>query len=241
MFSNASGTDQRLARYDHLIVHVTASPPHLDWDDTDVERIHKGIGWSKCGYHAIIKRDGTWLDSDDGRVTAPIGTSGIHVGGCGPGWNGRSFGVSMVGGVDDKGRAENNMTAAQFQSLEAGIKRFLALHPAGAGGVEIMGHRDLIAKTNAPRKKACPCFDAIPWWASVKNNATPTPAGGGGVDNDADHSTLVDRPAYWTVASGDTLSAISATTGVSIADIMAMNPEIPNPNLIAVGQVLRLQ
>ncbi|MEM6727478.1 MAG: N-acetylmuramoyl-L-alanine amidase, partial [Pseudomonadota bacterium] len=239
MFSKAATPDSRLARYDHLIVHVTASPPSADWDDKDVRRIHvNGNGWSRCGYHAIIKRDGTWLDSDNGAVTAKIGASGIHVGGCGRGWNGRSFGVSMVGGVDASGRPEDNMTDEQFASLEAGIFRFLAIHPKGSAGVQVMGHRDLIAKTNAPNKKACPCFDVIPWWADVTSDAGDEDRAEDELDQGR---TLVDQPVFWTVASGDSLSAITAATGVSLNDVLALNPDITNPNVIAVGQVIRLR
>ncbi|MEM6306826.1 MAG: lysozyme, partial [Pseudomonadota bacterium] len=95
----------------------------------------------------------------------PIGAQGAHVGGCGPDWNGRSFGVSLVGGVDHCGDPVFNMTHAQMITLERGIRRFLALHPHGPGEVTILGHRDLIAQTQAPVKKACPCFDVPQWWA----------------------------------------------------------------------------
>ena len=43
----------------------------------------------------------------------------------------------------------------------------------------------------------------------------------------------------YTVISGDTLSKIAAKTGVSVADLVSLNG-IANPNLIRVGQVLRL-
>lgn len=237
MFSNSPSPDPRLAQYDHLIVHVTATNPTQDFDDHDIDRMHRNRGFNGCGYNALIKRDGTWLDSDMGAVTRPIGRTGAHVGNCGPGWNKRSFGVSMVGGVDMHNRADNNTTAEQKANLAKGIARFLELSPRGANGVKIMGHRDLIKITNAP-PKACPCFDVIPWWQGFS-------AGGAaaGPDHDTDlggESSLVDRPAYWTVASGDTLSRISEATGVSLAEMQAFNPEITNLDLIAVGQVIRL-
>lgn len=240
MFSKASSPDGRLGRYDHLIVHVTATRPDQDFDDKDIDRMHRNRGFSGCGYNAIIKRDGTWLDSDMGAATRPIGNQGAHVGSCGPGWNGRSFGVSMVGGVDMHGRPEDNKTDEQEQTLIAGIKRFLELHPRGASAVTIMGHRDLIAQTNATPKKACPCYDVIPWWGDVLAGAT-----NGSSDADEDTvvtgGSLVDRPAFWTVASGDTLSMISTTSGVSLAEIQQLNPDIGNINMIAVGQIIRLQ
>ncbi len=236
MFDQANSPDSRLARYDHLIVHVTATRPDQDFDDKDIDRMHRNRGFSGCGYSALIKRDGSWLDSDMGAATRPIGKQGAHVGGCGKGWNGRSFGVSLVGGVDSFGRPDFNMTPDQMKTLEKGIKKFRKLHPNGKSSVTVMGHRDLIAKTNAPGKKACPCFDVMPWWDGVLNGS---PVDERDEDNVAAPSP-VDQPTFWTVASGDSLSKISGVSGVSLPEIMALNPQITNPNLISVGQVIRL-
>lgn len=239
MFAQYSSPDSRLARYDHLIVHVTATPPSQDHDDHSIDQMHRKRGFSGCGYNALIKRDGTWMDSDAGAITRPIGRQGAHVGDCGRGWNGRSFGVTLVGGVDDQLRPSFNMTDAQMATLEKGIQRFLDMHPNGATGVSVMGHRDLIEKTNATRKKACPCFDVIPWWADCLADGRDA---GAGVDEDmGGFSSLVDQPAFWTVASGDTLSEIVAVSGVSLKVIMTMNPWIKDPNVITVGQVIRLR
>ncbi len=239
MFSNSSSPDPRLARYDHLIVHVTATRPDQDFDDKDIDRMHRARGFNGCGYNALIKRDGTWLDSDMGAVTRPIGRQGAHVGTCGPGWNGRSFGVSLVGGVDRHNRPEDNRTDAQTATLIAGINRFLELNPNGASGVTVMGHRDLIRQTDARPKKACPCFDVIPWWQGL---AAGTGAVQDGPDEDvaAPGASLVDQPSFWTVASGDTLFRIASTSGVTLDEIRALNPDIVNLDLISIGQVIRL-
>jgi LysM repeat protein len=45
---------------------------------------------------------------------------------------------------------------------------------------------------------------------------------------------------FYTVRSGDTLGAIAAKTGVSIAKLRALNPRL-NPNSMQVGQRLRLR
>jgi len=238
MFRSSPTPDPRLARYDHLIVHVTATSPDNDLDDHDVDRMHKARGFNSCGYNALIQRDGTWLDSDGGAVTRAIGKQGAHVGGCGKGWNGRSFGVSLVGGVDEHNRPDFNFTDAQMTTLRRGIARFLELHPDGADGVEIMGHRDLIAKTDAPVKKACPCFDVIPWWEEAAGLGSDGPEGE--EDDSSRHPSAVDQPRFWTVASGDTISRIMSVTGVRMPQILALNPDITDPNMIAVGQTIRL-
>src|SRR5690606_14177989 len=54
-----------------------------------------------------------------------------------------------------------------------------------------------------------------------------------------------DRPApapsgSVTVRSGDTLSGIAARNGVGLADLIAANPQIRNPNLIYPGQTVHL-
>jgi len=44
----------------------------------------------------------------------------------------------------------------------------------------------------------------------------------------------------YTVVSGDTLGSIAANAGVSLAALEAANPQITNPDLIYVGQVINL-
>lgn len=46
---------------------------------------------------------------------------------------------------------------------------------------------------------------------------------------------------YHTVVSGDTLWAIGRKYGVTLAQILALNPEISNPNRIQVGQKVRVR
>jgi hypothetical protein len=46
--------------------------------------------------------------------------------------------------------------------------------------------------------------------------------------------------AYHTVVRGDTLWALANTYGVTLAQLVSWNPEIKNPNLIYVGQKVRV-
>ena len=46
--------------------------------------------------------------------------------------------------------------------------------------------------------------------------------------------------AYHTVVQGDTLWAIAQRCGVSLSALLAVNPQIRNPNLIVVGEKVRL-
>ena len=46
---------------------------------------------------------------------------------------------------------------------------------------------------------------------------------------------------WHTVVKGDSLWAIAGTYGTTVADLMALNPSIRNPNLILVGQKVRVR
>ena len=46
---------------------------------------------------------------------------------------------------------------------------------------------------------------------------------------------------YYTIQNGDTLSGIAAKFGTTIARLMALNPQIKNPNLIYAGKTIRIR
>jgi LysM repeat protein len=46
---------------------------------------------------------------------------------------------------------------------------------------------------------------------------------------------------YYRVVAGDTLSQIALRAQVPMSQILALNPAIKNPDLIRVGQVLRIR
>ena len=56
-------------------------------------------------------------------------------------------------------------------------------------------------------------------------------------------ATTVAKPAavYYTVKSGDTLSAIASRNGTTIQNIMLLNSIIKNPNFICAGWKLRVK
>lgn len=49
------------------------------------------------------------------------------------------------------------------------------------------------------------------------------------------------QPRWHTVARGDTLWALAGRYGLSLAELVALNPQIKNPNLIRVGQEVRVR
>ena len=223
--------DPRISHYDHFIVHCTATKvSQKNIDAKWVDRLHKRKGWSGCGYHAVITRDGQLQMFDDGFPTRPVEQKGAHVGGCGAGWNQRSFGATLAGGLDEAGRPENNFSKKQFRSLVRLIKAFLRSHE-NPDNVKIMGHRDLIRLTNAS-PKACPCFDVSQFLVDYGIN----------LDEDADTIRDEDSPLalaeQYTVKTGDSLWKIADTYGISVSALKAVNGL--QGNVIQPGQILRL-
>jgi len=254
MFSKirAGDKDGRLSRYDHLIVHCLATMPSMSHADAAwTDQVHKNRGWSGCGYHAVIPRGAMWQDSDSGYPTRTIGLAGAHVGGCGPGWNSRSFGVSMAGGINENGQPQDNFRKEQFATLEQGIRRFILLHP-NPRVISIMGHRDLIEETNAS-PKACPSFDVADFLDERNidiNDIQAAPEEVGFLqrltdmlrhdadDEDKDFTTaspmsLEASGITHKVEKGETLWSISRAYGISPQEIKRLNPNIHNSKIFA--------
>lgn len=128
---------------DHIIIHCSATKPSMDIGLRDISIWHKQQGWLACGYHYIIRRDGT---VEAGR---PHDVVGSHV----RNHNNNSVGVCMVGGVDDKLKPENNFTAEQWKALNQIVAKLEALYPAA----KVVGHNDF------DKGKACPSFKVSDW------------------------------------------------------------------------------
>ena len=222
--------DPRISHYDHFIVHCTATKAGQKKIDAKwVDKEHKKRGWSGCGYHAVITREGVLQVFDKGFPTRQVDQKGAHVGGCGPGWNKRSFGVSLAGGLDNNNKPENNFTKKQFRTLTRLLKAFLKSHE-NPDSVTIIGHRDLIRLTHSS-PKACPCFDVAQFLVDYKIHD----------DEDAASNELPSPlaiPASYKVKRGDSLWKISDTFGISIAELKSINNL--TSDVIQPGQELKL-
>jgi N-acetylmuramoyl-L-alanine amidase len=142
----------------HIVVHCTATA-----QTATVEQIKErwqAQGWSAPGYHVIVLPSGGYarLATDD-QVC-----NGVR------GRNQSSLHVSYIGGVDKFGKAVDNRTARQKETLIQIIKAWKAKYPQA----KVLGHRDFSPDKNGngrvdptERLKECPCFDAIPEYERI--------------------------------------------------------------------------
>lgn len=149
-----------------IVVHCSATPPHLNWGAKDIDYLHRRQnGWSSIGYHWVIRRDGC---VEKGRNE---NLPGAHV----RGYNLHSIGVCLVGGLDERGMPANNFTPKQFKSLR-GVLEVLRFNYSDT---RICGHRDLSPDLDGDGTveanewiKACPCFDVAEWCRLNQINPT---------------------------------------------------------------------
>lgn len=121
----------------------------MNWGVVEIDECHRREGYLSCGYHFVIKRDGK---VEPGRCRDEVGAHAR-------GYNDRSVGVCLVGGVTEKDvtKAENNFTPEQFTALATLTAGLLRVYP----GCSVIGHRDVA-------RKDCPSFDAKAWWEKNK-------------------------------------------------------------------------
>lgn len=132
-----------------IVVHCSATGPRVDVGLKEVDQWHRLRGFTRVGYHYIIRRDGSL---EPGRS---LRERGAHV----EGHNHESVGVCLIGGTDGTklNRPQANFTPHQLLTLRTLLGSLVAVFP-GAG---VVGHRDMPGVA-----KACPSFDVPRWWES---------------------------------------------------------------------------
>lgn len=134
---------------DLIVVHCAATTPDMYIGAEEIARWHTDRGFDTIGYHIVIRRGGA---IEYGR---PLDVRGAHA----KGFNYRSIGVCLVGGVNSDMEAENNFTEEQFSTLERVLTALQGLFP----DTTVVGHKDLPAV-----RKKCPSFDVISWWNNIR-------------------------------------------------------------------------
>ena len=133
-----------------FVAHWTATYTNQDIGAEEVHRWHLDKGWDGCGYHYVIRRDGTL---QRGR---PVGRKGAHSGAYGH--NNYSIGITFVGGYNCPSGTNNpnrfisadSLTNEQMKTFEMFCDAFYNVWPAG----QAYGHID-----TSDKGKIDPGFD----------------------------------------------------------------------------------
>jgi N-acetylmuramoyl-L-alanine amidase len=125
---------------DYIVLHCSATRPSQDIDAKEIDRWHRAKGWLKIGYSFVITRGGK---QEIGRELNEIGA---HA----KGYNHKSVGICLVGGVteDDHTKPENNFTPEQWETLDNLLRVLTDRFPKAT----IIGHNEI-------SKKDCPSFN----------------------------------------------------------------------------------
>lgn len=134
-----------------IILHCTDTKADPRITVADVDRWHRERGWNGCGYHYLVRTDGT---VEVGRDLAKPGAHCYD-------HNAESIGVCYVGGAvadtDGRTRHTDTRTPEQRIAMQALLTVLHTVWPAAT----LHGHRDYNPA------KACPCFDARTEYASI--------------------------------------------------------------------------
>ena len=146
-----------------VVWHCSATPPSRDIGSADIHIMHRARGWDGIGYGLVIKRNGRLELGEDLRK------AGAHA----KGWNNKSVGIVLVGGVDEDGKPENNFTDEQWQAAKHVFEFFTLLYPDASH----VGHRDLSPDKDHDGRierheflKDCPCYSVQQW---IENDLKP--------------------------------------------------------------------
>lgn len=139
-----------MRKIDKLIVHCSATPEFKEFDVDDITEWHLAKGWSDCGYHLVIKLDGT---VQTGR---PMNRVGAHT----YSKNRGSIGICYIGGMD---RTMDNWIDTRTDKQKTALIEVLTALKIEYPQAIIYGHNDF---TN---KKVCPCYNAKEEYKDISN------------------------------------------------------------------------
>lgn len=124
-----------------IIIHCSAVKPWQESGVREIDRWHRAKGWKSCGYHYVVRRDGT---VEVGRPVEEVGAHCLNR-------NRHSIGICYEGGLDASGNPADTRTEAQKKALRELLQQLHAQFP-----------RAIIAGHNVFNPmKACPCFNAM--------------------------------------------------------------------------------
>ena len=127
-----------------IVIHCSATKSSMDIGLVEIRKWHvEDNGWRDVGYHYLIRRNGE----------VELGRRHDDTGAHAAGYNHKTIGVCMVGGMADDNSAENNFTDKQWTSVSDLIKQLKVNYP----DVNVIGHNEISSKE-------CPSFDVQKWY-----------------------------------------------------------------------------
>ena len=113
-----------------IIIHCSAVRPGQRSSVADIDQWHRDRGWNGCGYHFVVRRDGT---VETGRPLEVVGSHCVN-------HNRHSIGICYEGGLDANGEEADTRTEAQKVALLKLLKQLRERFPRAL----ITGHNGLI-------------------------------------------------------------------------------------------------
>ena len=123
---------------DLIVIHCADTYLRMDIGVKEINDWHLQRGWSGCGYHFVVRLDGSI------EIGRDIEKMGAHC----KGYNRSSIGICYAGGKGDDGKPKDTRTDAQKKTMSALIINLQASNP----NAEVKGHNEL-------SNKACPSYD----------------------------------------------------------------------------------
>jgi len=214
------GNDRAIAQITHIVIHHSANTTNL----ANVRTTNFENGWrnnsamgapnnARGGYHEVVLLNGdVEVNYNDRRIV--WGAAGQ---------NGYTWHICVVG---QHGAGVNNVTATQLRSLERRIAD--ACRRLGITNMNrIVTHNQLPGQSTA-----CTSVNVANVRTAVSRVLNPSAS-----------SPQATQPASTartrTVRNGETLSGIAQQHRTTVAELVRLN-NLPNANVIRVGQVLRL-
>jgi N-acetylmuramoyl-L-alanine amidase len=141
-----------MAEIKNLVWHCSDTPSTFDVTEIDINKWHiEERGWSRVGYHILIKRDGTLVImipfDRDSNISFDELANGAR------GFNSNSFHFCWAGGKNN----DDNRTIEQRKTMEAVTKMMVMLFPK----IKVLGHQQI------NNYKYCPSFHTANWCRAI--------------------------------------------------------------------------
>jgi N-acetyl-anhydromuramyl-L-alanine amidase AmpD len=130
-----------------IVIHHSGTAEDMDLSAEDIHQMHQNQGWAGCGYHFVIRKDGTI------ELGRPVDCVGAHA----EGYNYESIGVHLSGNFELDGVEP---TDAQIESCAMLLANLCSDYGLEINRQTILGHYELNS-TDCPGRNAINQLDTI--------------------------------------------------------------------------------